>query len=329
MPTLGTRPLTESPPCPACGREDIPLPLFFEASTHSVGQVVGLSRCPSCSLHFTRPRLVDHNVSTRHASFEEIVDKYGKDASSGRFHKNPNYRYYLEQAERLLERNGRSRPFRVLDIGSHCGFFLRFAAERGLRVQGIEPGPALVRFAREVNGVERIEEGFFGPASYPGEKFDLVTMFDVLEHIPDPVGLLTTVREKLAEGGLFLAKVPHIQFYLKWQAPVAWLGKVGALPRYGTFATEPPTSQRMSTVPGFFDLFEHVLHYDAAGVAAVFGRAGFDRWELLPAPPTNPEGHSFNPYRSGVFKLSHLLHRLGLPPGGLTHGLVILAWNER
>jgi len=328
VPTLGTRALTESPPCPACGREDVAGPLFFEASTHSVGQVVGLSRCPSCSLHFTRPRLVDHNVSTRLASFDEIIRKYGEDARSGRFHKNPNYRYYLDQAERLLERHGRSRPFSVLDIGSHCGFFLRYAAERGWRVQGIEPGPTLVRFARERNGVQRIEEGFFGRESYPGEKFDLVTMFDVLEHIPQPVSLLTAVRGKLQDGGLFLAKVPHVRFYLRWQAPVAWLGKVRALPRYATFATEPPATHRESSEPGFFDLFEHVVHYDAAGVAAVFGRAGFDRWKLLPAPPTNPEGHRLNPYRSIVFKLSLWLHRLGIPPSGLTHGLVILAWPE-
>jgi SAM-dependent methyltransferase len=325
----GTRALTETPACPSCGLEDVPPPLFFESSTHSAGQVLGLSRCPFCSLYFTRPRLVDHNVSTRHSLYEAIVEKYGEYARSGRFHKNPNYRYYLEHAEELLERHGRTRPFSVLDIGSHCGFFLRFAAGRGWRVQGIEPAPPLVRFAREVNGVERIEEGFFGPNSYPGERFDLVTMFDVLEHIPQPVELLASVRDKLQAGGLVIAKVPHVRFYLRWRTPVAWLGKLGALPRYATFPTEPPSSQRVSPVPGFFDLFEHVVHYDANGVATVFGRAGFDRWKLLPAPPTNPEGHELNLYRTAVFQLSKLLHSLGLPPGGMTHGLVILAWNER
>lgn len=322
------RALTENPPCPACGREDIPPPLFFEASEHSLGQVLGISRCQSCGLHFTRPRLVDHNVSTRHAAYRALLEKYGAEARSGRFHKNSNYRYYLEHAEPLLEIHGRSRPYRVLDIGAHCGFFLRFAAERGYQARGIEPAPAMVRFAREMNGVERIEEGLFGPESLPGQMFDLVTLFDVLEHVPRPVELLRTVREKLYPGGLALCKVPHARFYLKWQGLVAFLGKAGILPRYPTFHREPPEELRASRVPPFFDLFEHVVHYDEKAVSSVFGRAGFEDWLLLPAPPTNPPGHFLNPYRAAAFLLARLLHRLGLKPGSLTHGLVILAWQR-
>lgn len=317
---------TEKPPCPACGREEVSSPLVYEASIHSRGQVVGLSRCPDCRLHFTRPRLVEHNVDPRVTSYDYILEKYRDEAEQGNFHKNSNYALYLSLAQRHLRNQGDDPPYRVLDIGSHCGFFLRFASELGWHAQGIEPAPPLVRFAREVNRVEHIEQGFFDERSIPGERFHLVTMFDVLEHIPEPTRLLSAVRERLADGGLVLCKVPHVQFYLTWRSAVAALGRVGLLPSYPTFLNAPPPGERDSSLPGFFDLFEHVVHYDANAVEAVFSRAGFRHWKLLPAPPTNPRGHYLNLPRSGVYQLARAHHAVRRRPGALTHGLLILAW---
>ena len=199
---------------------------------HSKGQVLGLSRCPDCLVHFTRPRLVEHNVAPRQAAYEHILEKYGRAAESGEFSKNKNYIHYLWLAEGRLEGAGRDGPYSVLDIGAHCGFFLRVAKERGWQVFGIEPAEPLVRFARDKNGLDTIQRAFFDKHSFSGMDFDLITMFDVLEHLADPVGILRTARERLRSGGLVICKVPHVQFYLRWRAPVSVLGKLGLLPRY-------------------------------------------------------------------------------------------------
>jgi 2-polyprenyl-3-methyl-5-hydroxy-6-metoxy-1,4-benzoquinol methylase len=315
----------ELPPCPACGNEDIPPPLVYEASVFSDGETTGLSRCPRCLVYFTRPRLVRHNVRTREATYEEIVRKYGPEARSG-FHKNGNYRYYLDLAERDLEARGASRPYRLLDIGSHCGFFLRFAKERGWEVRGVEPAPAQLRFAREVNGIDTIEEGLFGARTHEGESFDLVTMFDVLEHIAEPIELLGLVRSRLRPRGIVIAKVPHIRFYVAFRPLVLALSRVGILPKYPTYTDEPPPEARSSSVPPLFDLFEHVVHYDEAAVAAIFPRAGFASTRVVPAPPTNPRGDSLNAPRSVTYAAARLMHRLDPRPGVITHGLVILGY---
>jgi SAM-dependent methyltransferase len=270
--------------------------------------------------------LVDHNVDPRVAAYDYIVDKYGGEARENNFHKNRNYRYYLRLAEAHMREMGRSQPYTILDIGSHCGFFLRFATENGWKAYGIEPAAPMVRFAREMNRVQHIEEGFFDTNSYSGQRFDLVTMFDVLEHIADPVGLLQPVRERLADGGLVLCKVPHVGFYLSWRATVDRLGKLGVLPPFPTFLSEPPEDARSSQLPGFFDLFEHVVHYDDNAVEAVFRRAGFQNWTLLPAPPTNPRGHHLNLPRTLVYRFSKVIHSLVKKNSPLTHGLLILAW---
>lgn len=313
----------ELPPCPVC-RKEVPAPLFYEASTYSEGETVGLSRCPDCRVHFTRPRLVRHNVSTREAHYEDVVRKYEGEARSGNFHKDPNYRLYLKIAERRLALSGREPPYSVLDIGPHCGFFLRFAKERGWIVRGIEPSPPHARFAREVNGVQSVDIGFFDKGFALGERFDLVTMFDVLEHIPDPVPHLREIHARLHPGGLVLAKVPHIEFYRQWWPWVSFMSRLGLLPRFNTYDAPPPETARNENVLGFFGLFEHVVHYDRFCVESVFGAAGFDETELVPAPPTNPPGHYLNVPRSLTYGAARVLHALGAKPGALTHGLLIV-----
>ncbi len=315
---------TEQPSCPACGRTDIPSPLVFEASRHSEGHVVGLSCCPECRVYFTRPRLVNHNKATRDVRLEYLVTKYGNESRSGNFHKNGNYEYYLELAEQRLARSGRSEPFTLLDIGSHCGFFLRFAKERGWKVEGIEPSDVCVQFARQMNGIESIQQGYFDDQFDSRGGFDLIAMLDVLEHIPDPVPLLQLARASLVRGGVVLCKVPHIRFYLTWRPAVTALGALGLLPRFPTSQDPPAQERRDSSIPGFFDLFEHVVHYDRNGVSTIFGKAGFESTEILPAPPTNPTGHPLNFPRTFVYRIARLLHRMRIKPNSLTHGLVIL-----
>ena len=83
--------------------------------------------------------------------------------------------------------------------------------------------------------------------------------------------------------------------------------------------------RRGTTVPGFFDLFEHVVHYDRRASREILQRAGFGSVELLPAPPTNPFGHYLNVLRTLTYRIARVLHRVGFRPGPLTHGLLILA----
>ena len=109
----------ELPPCPVCGR-GVPDPLYYESNRYTEGEVVGLSLCPECRLYFTRPRLVQHNVSTRETAYEDLLRKYEGQAQTG-FHKNENYRRYLDVAEQHFEIMGYKPPYSVLDIGSHCG----------------------------------------------------------------------------------------------------------------------------------------------------------------------------------------------------------------
>ena len=107
---------------------------------------------------------------------------------------------HLDRIERFV------RPGRVLDVGCATGDFLVVARERGWDPVGVDPSPAREQaLAAGVRLVGRtIDDAEVAPHS-----LDLITFWDVLEHLPDPVASLRRARHLLAPGGLVAATVPN------------------------------------------------------------------------------------------------------------------------
>ena len=109
----------------------------------------------------------------------------------------------LTQAERYVPKG------RVLDIGGGPGLFLLEARQHGWQVEGIEPSTASVRIANESYGLGIVQGTVSDLARYPDGRFDLVTAFDVAEHLLDPSKLFSEVRRILRPGGLFVWTTPR------------------------------------------------------------------------------------------------------------------------
>lgn len=88
---------------------------------------------------------------------------------------------------------------RLLDVGCAAGFFLVEAQAR-YAVCGVEFSEYSSRFAREQFGLDVIT-GTLHEAAFEAAQFDLVTLWDVIEHVPDPAAVLTEVARVLAPGG--------------------------------------------------------------------------------------------------------------------------------
>lgn len=108
---------------------------------------------------------------------------------------------------RLLERHATSG--RLLDVGCSSGLFLKAARERGWRVQGLEYSADSSRIARDVHGLP-VKTGELSSETFEPGSFDVLTMWDVIEHVPDPLTTVRNAARLLAPGGLLVIKTPNV-----------------------------------------------------------------------------------------------------------------------
>ena len=109
-------------------------------------------------------------------------------------------------------------PGRLLDIGCSLGYFVESANKRGWSASGVEISPFAAEEARQM-GLD-VHTGILEQCDFSDSSFDCVTMWDVLEHVTDPVTHMAEVRRILKPGGLVAIGTPdigHPLFRLKKQ----------------------------------------------------------------------------------------------------------------
>ncbi|TIH17300.1 class I SAM-dependent methyltransferase [Marinifilum sp. JC120] len=109
----------------------------------------------------------------------------------------------LQVIEKQLGRKGS-----LLDVGSGTGFFLKDAVNQGWKSKGVEPSDMAVEYSRS-QGLD-IEHAFFNQKCADSiGRFDVVHLWEVLEHLPDPAAMLSLCRQVLNPGGLIVIGVPN------------------------------------------------------------------------------------------------------------------------
>ena len=159
-------------------------------------------RCRNCDLVYLNPR-----------PSQGLLNKIyqGDKFHSIDFHKDPTGEeklYFFRFSDRLKVINRlKKRKGKILDIGSSWGYFLSLAKEDGWDVYGVEPTIAEAKYAQERFKV-KIFTGRLREAQFPAQYFDVVSLWHVLEHIPDPIIELLEIKRILKEDGLLVIEVP-------------------------------------------------------------------------------------------------------------------------
>jgi ubiquinone/menaquinone biosynthesis C-methylase UbiE len=110
---------------------------------------------------------------------------------------------------------------KLLDVGCAAGFFLKVAGDAGWKVQGIEPNRGLAQWGSKEYGVPISSKDFLA-SNLPNRSFDVVTFWDVLEHVTDPKAYIREATRILKPGGFLFVNFPDMgsifskMFKQKW-----------------------------------------------------------------------------------------------------------------
>jgi len=103
---------------------------------------------------------------------------------------------------------GYKRTGRLLDVGCGEGYFLQYA-EKYYDTYGSDVSEYCIREAKQRTDRTRLSVGSVTHIDYEDENFDMITCFDVLEHLDNPGAVIRECRRVLKRGGVFVARVPN------------------------------------------------------------------------------------------------------------------------
>jgi SAM-dependent methyltransferase len=174
--------------------------LSAELRASADGRDFELRRCLDCSFQWTSPQPAGETLAQLYAGtsgeyFEPLAES------------SPERRRLFRSVGTLLKRRGAGRG-RLLDLG--CGTGGALAAFRDqFELFGVEPSGFAAQQARAATEA-RVQVGDLAAAAYPTGFFDVVTAFDVVEHLADPLATLRELKRILRPGGVLVIETGDI-----------------------------------------------------------------------------------------------------------------------
>jgi len=196
--------------CPGCGRDNYDV-LFdsnmkdgdFRAAVNTVYMIPGGKygrhvKCRNCQLIYVNPIEKANKINEDYSQMASIDTSIIRESR---------LRATASQLD-LIKRykNGT----RLLDVGCGEGFFLFNATRDGYITKGIELSQDAATYARREFGLD-VEARPFEELQLPADYFDVITLWQVLEHVPYPCMILKEVHRILKPGGLLAVSTPDIE----------------------------------------------------------------------------------------------------------------------
>jgi 2-polyprenyl-3-methyl-5-hydroxy-6-metoxy-1,4-benzoquinol methylase len=160
------------------------------------GEYNDIVRCQSCGLVYMNPR--DTGIGDLYCDVvdDDYIESWKERAST--------FRNLLKLLEKIKPQGD------LLDIGCYAGIFPNEAIKKGYRVTGIEPSRWASGYAREKTGTNIIT-GTWDKVSLEKSSFDIVTMWDVVEHLEDPAACFSFIYDRLKVNGIVLVTTHDIE----------------------------------------------------------------------------------------------------------------------
>ena len=183
--------------CPICGTAGPQLWVQSPDRLHGRSEEYTLLRCATCSLVWLRR---PPSAEEMHLHYTEAYHKLISSAGN----KTVN-RWKARKADLAQHKQSGA----LLDLGCSSGSFLESMGNGAWKLYGVEMSPECAKAAEARCGAQ-VFVGNVLDAPFPSEMFDVITCFDVLEHLFEPQLVMQKVAKWLKPGGIFFVQVPNI-----------------------------------------------------------------------------------------------------------------------
>jgi 2-polyprenyl-3-methyl-5-hydroxy-6-metoxy-1,4-benzoquinol methylase len=191
--------------CPICESNNIEY--IFTAKDHLVsGDKFNIEHCSNCGFRFTNPRPSDDELGKYYDSNEYISH-----ADEGNNLVNKLYKiargFTLKSKLNLINRLTKKRQ--LLDVGCGTAHFLSYCQQAGWQISGVEPNDLARKQAEEKTSII-IHKNLL---DIEGGIYDMITLWHVLEHLPNLDQIVKQLNDLLAPGGNLLIALPNYEAY--------------------------------------------------------------------------------------------------------------------
>lgn len=195
--------------CPVCGSAGISKVFRVKDSTASQ-EYFDIYHCSNCQVRFTQNPPSEASVGDYYKSENYISHT---DTSKGLVNRlyQAVRNFSINQKKKLIEKITGLAKGNLLDVGSGTGYFVAAMQKAGWQTTGFEPDAGARNVAMQQHAVTLLPaEDFF---SLPGKKFEVITLWHVLEHVYDLKKYVATFKQLLAGDGKLFIAVPNYTSY--------------------------------------------------------------------------------------------------------------------
>jgi SAM-dependent methyltransferase len=180
-----------------------------------------LVKCEQCGLVYQNPRPTQYEIGQY---YPQEYEPYNMDKDLNWIYRKV-LMYGIEKRCRIINSiHGRQNGGRLLDVGCSTGIFLNAIKRHRLwDVRGIEISEYAAQIAKNQNHLE-VFQGTLEQANYPTGFFDIVTLWDVMEHMPDPSGTLEEIYRITKPQSNLVLRVPNLDSLDAKLFGSAWAG---------------------------------------------------------------------------------------------------------
>lgn len=190
---------TEKIACNLCSVDDYHI-------LHSLGAEGNIVKCRKCGLVYRNPRPTQKEIDNWYEQdfhLTEYKTLYGVEYTQDR----KNISKIARQRMKVI--NSLAKPGRILDVGCAAGFFLEVARSQGWEPYGVEISPYIAKFAQEQMKLN-VLVGELHQAKYEKDVFTTTTIWYVLEHTQNPLGILKEMTRVTKRGGIVAVSCPNL-----------------------------------------------------------------------------------------------------------------------